>query len=133
MKGVSEIAREGKIFAIVVRRAASRPGTFFFTPSDFSLQLGLQIQPKGRIVERHRHKSVRKKGLEAQEVLTLFSGRIRVDLFDGGGAKLRSVVLNEGDAILLARGGHKVTFLEDARVLIIKQGPHSGDGDKEFH
>lgn len=50
MKGLTEIAGNGKIRAIVLRCGLARPGTFFPTPPGFSLQLGLQIQPKGRVV-----------------------------------------------------------------------------------
>jgi len=42
------------------------------------------------------------------------------------------VILKAGDSILLARGGHKVTVLEDAKIIEVKQGPYAGFDDKEF-
>ena len=62
----------------------------------------------------------------------LLDGRIRVELFDDDGAKLKTVVLKAGDSILLARGGHKVTVLENAKIIEVKQGPYAGFDDKEF-
>jgi hypothetical protein len=36
MKGLTEIIKDGEIFAIVLRREYSRPGPNFFTPGEFS-------------------------------------------------------------------------------------------------
>ena len=133
MKNPSEIVKDGKIQAILVRGKSSGRGSAFFTPDDFSQQLGLLVHPKGRVVERHRHKPGRGSIVRTQEVLVVLEGKMRVDLFDDAGEKLKSVVLKAGDSILLARGGHKVTFLEKARILAVKQGPFGGPEEKEFY
>ncbi len=132
MKGLSKIERDGEIYAILLRKAFSKPGPSFFTPGEFSQQLGLLVHPKGKIVHRHRHKLVKREIFRTQEVLVLQAGRIRIELFDDDGDKLKTVSLAAGDAILLARGGHKVTVLEDARMIEVKQGPYAGFDDKEF-
>ncbi|MHB8055750.1 MAG: cupin domain-containing protein [Candidatus Aminicenantales bacterium] len=132
MKGLTEIVKDGEIFAIVLRREYSRPGPSFFTPGEFSQQLGLLVHPKGRVVKRHRHKLVKREILRTQEVLVLLAGKIRVELFDDMGLKLKTVILKDGDSILLAQGGHKVTILENAKIIEVKQGPYAGFDDKEF-
>jgi len=132
MKGLTQITKGGHIFAIVLRRGFSHPGPNFFTPGEFSQQLGMLIHPKGKVVKRHRHKLVKREIFRTQEVLVLLDGRIRVELFDDDGEKLKTLLMKPGDAILLARGGHKVKVLEDAKMIEVKQGPYAGFDDKEF-
>ncbi|MBN1938049.1 MAG: hypothetical protein JW843_00580 [Candidatus Aminicenantes bacterium] len=132
MKGLAEIKKNGELFALIIRREFSRPGPNFFTPGEFSQQLGLLVHPKGRIVKRHRHKLVKREIFRTQEVLVLLEGKIRVELYDDERAKLKTVILKSGDSILLAQGGHKVTVLEDSKIIEVKQGPYAGFDDKEF-
>jgi hypothetical protein len=132
MKGLIEIARDGHIYAIVLRKEFSNPGPNFFTPGEFSQQLGLLAHPTGKVVKRHRHKLVKREIFRTQEVLVLLEGKIRIELFDDAGAKLRTLILAPGETILLARGGHKVTVLDDAKIIEVKQGPYAGFDDKEF-
>jgi hypothetical protein len=132
MKGLTRIEKDGDIYAIVLRKDFSAPGPSFFTPGEFSQQLGMLIHPKGKTVKRHRHKLVKREIFRTQEVLLLLEGRIRVELFDDDGAPLRNVIMKPGDTILLARGGHKVKVLDDAKIIEVKQGPYAGFDDKEF-
>jgi cupin fold WbuC family metalloprotein len=132
MKGLIRIAKGKDIYAIVLRREFTNSGPNFFTPGEFSQQLGMLIHPKGKIVKRHRHKLVKREIFRTQEVLVLLEGKIRVELFDDEGDKLKTLILKPGDAILLAQGGHKVKVLEDAKIIEVKQGPYAGFDDKEF-
>jgi len=132
MKRHLEIKKGGHVYAIVLRRDYASPGPSFFTPGEFSQQLGILVYPKGKIVKRHRHKLVKREIFRTQEVLHLLEGKVRVDLFDDDGAALKSVILQPGDSVLLARGGHEVKFLKDARIIEVKQGPYAGYDDKEF-
>lgn len=131
-KLVQKIEQGGDIFAIILRRHFSRPGVHFFTPGEFSQQLGMLVHDKGKVVERHRHKLVRREILRTQEVLVILQGKIRIQVYNNQGELLRTVVLKEGDSILLATGGHRVEVLEKARILEVKQGPYAGFEDKEY-
>lgn len=132
MKGLTQILKNGEIYAILLRRDFSNPGPNFFTPGEFSQQLGMLIHPKGKVVKRHRHKLVKREIFRTQEVLVLLEGKIRVELFDDDGEKIKTLLMKPGDAILLARGGHKVNVLESAKMIEVKQGPYAGFDDKEF-
>jgi hypothetical protein len=132
MKGLTRITEGGHLYAIVLRKEFVRPGPNFFTPGEFSQQLGMLIHPKGKVVKRHRHKLVKREIFRTQEVLVLLAGRVRVELFNDDGAPLKAVLMKPGDAILLARGGHLVKVLEDAKIIEVKQGPYAGFDDKEF-
>ena len=43
---------------------------------------------------------------------------------------LESRVLNAGDVILLAQGGHGFEVLEEVEMIEVKQGPYAGESDK---
>jgi hypothetical protein len=43
---------------------------------------------------------------------------------------LESRVLNQGDVVLLAYGGHGFEMLEDSEMIEVKQGPYAGEMDK---
>lgn len=127
-----KIEQRGHVFAIVIRRGFSKPGVHFFTPGEFSQQLGMLVHAKGKVVDRHRHKPVRREILRTQEVLVVLSGRIKIQIYNDEGSLLRTVILKEGDSILLATGGHRVEILKKARILEVKQGPYAGFEDKEY-
>jgi hypothetical protein len=40
-------------------------------------------------------------------------------------------MLNKGDVILLADGGHGFKMIEDSEIIEVKQGPYAGELDKE--
>jgi cupin fold WbuC family metalloprotein len=132
MKGLTRIEKDGEIYAIVLRKDYAAAGPNFFTPGEFSQQLGMLVHPRGKIVKRHRHKLVKREIFRTQEVLVLLEGRIRVELYDDDGEPLRAVLMKPGDSILLARGGHTVKVLDDAKIVEVKQGPYAGFDDKEF-
>ncbi len=132
MKGLTRIERKGEIYAIVLRKEYAKPGPSFFTPGEFSQQLGMLVHPKGKEVKRHRHKLVKREIFRTQEVLLLLEGKVRVDICTDEGEKIRTLILRPGDAVLLARGGHSVKVLENSKMIEVKQGPYAGADDKEF-
>ena len=133
MKNIETIQMGDRIFALVLRSEYDEPGPNFFTPPEFSQQLGMLVHKKGKIVERHKHKRVKREIFQTQEVLVLLRGKIQVDLYDDGSKLLKSIILHPGDSILLAQGGHRVEVLEDSKLIEIKQGPYAGVDEKEFY
>jgi mannose-6-phosphate isomerase-like protein (cupin superfamily) len=132
MENIEKIMDKDKIYAIVLRKGFNMAGANFFTPSEFSQQLGMLIHEKGKIVERHRHKLVKREIFRTQEVLVLLEGKIKVDLYDDDTRLLKTVILNSGDSILLAQGGHRVQVMENAKIIEVKQGPYAGFDEKEY-
>ena len=65
-----------------------------------------------------------------QEVLVVRAGKVRVDFYDDGRNYLESRILQTGDIILLAHGGHGFKMLEPTEMIEVKQGPYCGDQDK---
>jgi cupin fold WbuC family metalloprotein len=132
MDGVEIIQEEDRIYAIIIRKEFDNPGVNFFTPEEFSQQLGVLVHKKGKTVERHRHKLIPREITSTQEVLLILEGKLKVDLFDDEGKTLKSLIMTAGSAILLARGGHRIEILEDSKIIEVKQGPYAGYDDKEF-
>jgi mannose-6-phosphate isomerase-like protein (cupin superfamily) len=120
----------GVEFAIIVRSGFNEPGIHFFTPGDFSQQLGYMRRPAGHVIEPHVHNSVHRSVHFTREALFLRRGRLRVDFYTDDGDYVESRELEAGDVILLAAGGHGFEALEEIEMIEVKQGPYIGDADK---
>jgi hypothetical protein len=111
-------------------RDFDRPGIHFITPGGFSQQLAYMRHPAGKVIQAHFHNPVCRDVQYTQEVLFLKRGRLRVDFFDKSQKYLESRILESGDVILLATGGHGFEVLEEIEMIEVKQGPYAGDQDK---
>jgi len=118
------------LLALILRAKYHAEGIQFFTPNDFSQQLGYMNRPKGYVIPPHVHNPVTREVHFTKEVLLIRSGKIRVDFYDEEQNYLESRVLNQGDVLLLAFGGHGFEMLEASEIIEIKQGPYAGDADK---
>src|SRR6185436_2075732 len=103
----------------------------FFTPDDFSQQLGYLPHAKGNIIKPHLHKESKREVFFTHEVLFIKKGSVRVNLYDPNKVYIGSETINTGDFILLCGGGHGFEILEDTAMVEIKQGPYLGLEDKE--
>ena len=127
---IVRIENNGELLAIIIKHNFSATGIKFFTPSDFSQQLAYMHHPAGKVIEPHVHNPVSREVHFTQEVLLLKRGRLRVDFFDQDQNYLESRILEPGDVILLASGGHGFEALEEIEMIEVKQGPYAGDADK---
>ncbi len=118
------------ILAIILKSTFFNNGISFFTPDDFSQQLGYMNRPAGYKIDPHVHNHVERKVTLTQEVLFIRSGKIRVDFFSDEKEYLQSSILTQGDVILLAAGGHGFEIIDNAEIIEVKQGPYCGDADK---
>ena len=87
--------------------------------------------PVGKNIEPHVHNPIQREVTLTQEVLLIRKGKLRVDFYDGGRRYLESRILQSGDAILLASGGHGFHVIDDVEMIEVKQGPYAGDADKQ--
>jgi len=127
---IENISCDGRILAILLRSNFSEPGIKFFTPDEYSQQLAYMNRPKGYVIQPHIHNSVPRQVQFTKEVLFIKSGKVRVDFYDDEQTYLESRILNAGDVILLAFGGHGFEMLEASEIIEVKQGPYAGDADK---
>ncbi len=127
---IETIKTGDQLLAVIISRDFHEPGIHFFTPNDLSQQLAYMRHPAGKVIEPHVHNPVSRNVHFTQEVLLIKRGRLRVDFYDDTQAYLESRVLEEGDVILLATGGHGFEVLEEIEMIEVKQGPYAGDQDK---
>lgn len=122
---------KNKLLAIIIRASFDKDGITFFTPDDFSQQLAFMKHPLGKIIEPHVHNFLKREVHFTQEVLLLRKGKLRVDFYGENKTYVESCILQAGDVILLASGGHGFEVLEEVEMFEIKQGPYAGEKDKK--
>jgi hypothetical protein len=127
---IESIRHLGRELAVILRSSFKSDGIRFFTPSDYSQQLGYMNRPAGYVIPPHVHKQLAREVHFTKEVLFIKSGRVRVDFYDDTQIYLESRILNKGDVILLAFGGHGFEMMEASEIIEVKQGPYAGDFDK---
>ena len=128
---IEKLSHNGLMLALIVRTTYSRDGIHFFTDESNTQQLGYMKRPSGYKIPPHVHRPVRRHVDYTEEVLFVRSGSLRVDFYDDQKTYIESRILNAGDVVLLARGGHGFEMLEEAEIVEVKQGPYAGEGDKE--
>ncbi len=127
---IERIIENDVLLAIIIRTDFNSKGIEFFTPDNFSQQLGYMNRPKGYVIEPHRHNLVSREVVQTQEVLFVKSGKVRVDFYNDAQQYIESRILIQGDVILLAAGGHGFEMLEASEMIEVKQGPYIGEKDK---
>jgi len=127
---IERICHKDRLLSIIIRSSFKTDGIEFFTPNDFSQQLAYMKRPKNYAISPHVHNEVARQVVLTNEVLFVKSGRIQIDFYDVNKEYLESRILNAGDVILLAYGGHGLTMLEESEIIEVKQGPYAGEADK---
>lgn len=127
---INRIIHADKELAVIIRRSFHKDGIEFLTPSTYSQQLGYMNRPAGHVIPPHVHNPVVREVQYTKEVLFVRSGRVRVDFYSDEQDYLESTILEAGDVILLAFGGHGFEMLEPTEMIEVKQGPYAGDQDK---
>lgn len=118
------------MLALILRSSYHAQGIKFFTPNEFSQQLGYMNRPRGYVIPPHVHNPVAREVQYTKEVLFIKTGKVRVDFYDDDQNYLESRVLCQGDIVLLAFGGHGFEMIEDSEIIEVKQGPYCGEADK---
>lgn len=127
---IETISHFNTVLSTIIRREFRRIGIEFFTSNDDSQQLGYMNRPEDYIIPPHSHNLVPREVHYTQEVLFIKSGKVRVDFYSKEQEYITSRILNQGDVILLADGGHGFKMLEQSEIIEVKQGPYCGEMDK---
>ena len=128
---VEKIVHSQLHLAVILRHSFDCDGIHFLTPDSFSQQLGYMKRPLGYAIAPHDHNLVPRTIEWTQEVLFIKSGIVRLDLYAPESREyLESRVLETGDVVLLAHGGHGLVMLKESEIIEVKQGPYAGEADK---
>jgi hypothetical protein len=131
MKSIEPIWDGQTLLAYVVRADATAATTSFFTGDDASFQAGFVVYEAGGSVVPHVHLPIVRTVSGTSELLLVRRGRCIVDLYSEDRAFVASRQLGTGDLVLAIRGGHGFRMIEDTVLFEIKQGPYSGQAEKE--
>lgn len=118
------------MIALIIPATYSSEKIEFFTPGTFSQQLGFLPHKAGDTIQEHVHNLCTRQIQYTQETLLIRRGKVKISFFTDDKKYLTERILQTGDVILLASGGHGFEFLEDTDMIEIKQGPYCGDQDK---
>lgn len=127
---IERIVHKELELALIIRHSFRKDGIEFFTPGTYSQQIGYMNRPTGYVIPPHVHNPVVREVQYTKEVLFIKSGRLRVDFYSDDQEYLESSILESGDVIMLAYGGHGFEMLEPTEIIEVKQGPYAGDQDK---
>ena len=128
---IEYVKDKNNILAIIIRESFSKEGIEFFTPDDYSLQVGYMKRPKGYHIKPHIHYQIPRTVNTLQEVLLIKKGKVRVDFYDAQKKYLISEILLKGDLIILVSCGHGFSMSEESEIIEVKQGPYMEEKDKE--
>ena len=78
--GVEKIMDGNTIIAIILRKNIKVDGVKFFTPREYSQQLGVLVHKKGKYVSPHKHRQIKRNIVHTQEVLFIVYGMVKVKL-----------------------------------------------------
>lgn len=124
---IKEIIKNSIVLARLVPDDAWQDGLNFYSNDEDYIQVGAWGYDSGKELLAHIHNSVERKVLWTQEVLYIRSGSIKAKIYDTDENFVEEVVASKGDTLILLRGGHGYTILEDGtQVLEIKNGPYVG-------
>lgn len=127
---IERIYSSKEILAIIIRSDYNKDGIEFFTPNDFSQQLAYMNRPAGYKIAPHVHNKVQREVFYTQEVLLIKKGKVKIDFYDNDKNYIETRILETGDVIMLASGGHGFEVLEPTEMIEVKQGPYAGENDK---
>ena len=127
---IEQVFDNKKLLSVIIRANYKSEGIEFFTPDNYSQQLAYMNRGKDYVIPPHVHNAVKRDVQFTQEVLVIKSGKVRVDYYSDDKNYLESRILNQGDVVLLAYGGHGFEMIEDSEIIEVKQGPYAGEIDK---
>ena len=128
---IERIKYANEDIAIIIKKGYKPESLEFLTPENYNQQLGIMKCIKGKIIQSHIHKPIKREVIGTSEAIFICSGKVEVNLFNNNKEKVATRVLTGGDIIFLINGGHGFKMLEDSVLLEVKQGPYLGEDDKK--
>lgn len=127
---IEVLENSGILIATIIRRQYKTQGLKFITPSEHPQQLACMSHPRGKHIDAHWHPDQKREIHKTQEVLIIREGSVRVDFYDQEQKYIISKVLQAGDVLFIASGGHGFEVLEDLEMVEVKTGPYLEAKDK---
>ena len=120
------IEKNGKTIAIVFD-GTFEDGTKPVTEEFLPLQIVALKHKKGKKFVPHTHGPKKRTTEKLAEALMIFSGVVKVSVFDEINLPIEDIVLKEGEGVMIVNGGIGIEILEDAEMMEFKNGPFVED------
>jgi len=118
----------------VVNKLADTPeGRKNLLSDDSSLQVAMYkgLDPSYGFKGPHKHTPNEKVVQTTQETWFVFSGKLKINMYDLDNKKIAETILGPGDSYIYIAGGHSPEVVEEGTVFYeVKNGPYLGK-DKE--
>lgn len=128
-----EIIKDGKILARHITQEDIKPGLISFSKDDEFIQVvSWGHYEKGKYLQDHYHNKFARNADRTYEAVYVVKGSIEARLLDLDLNYVETLVVKQGEILILLESAHGYTILEeDTTVLEIKNGPFMGvDVDK---
>ncbi|MBX2873041.1 MAG: hypothetical protein KTR30_13095 [Saprospiraceae bacterium] len=121
-------SEQGDLLAVHIPAVEpNKEGSKFYSADEDYIQLATHQYPAGKIFAAHQHHPVERQATLTQEVLILQEGSMQAAIFDLEKKLVASFTMQKGDVIMLLKGGHGFTVLDDnTRFIEVKNGPYLG-------
>lgn len=121
------IEKDGLVLARLIPAGEWKNGLSFYSDEQDYIQVGTWCYARGQELPAHVHNEVTRTVLRTQEVIYVRKGKIEARIYDLAGNLFITLIVEEGDTLILLNSGHGYTILEDGtEVLEIKNGPYAG-------
>jgi hypothetical protein len=121
------IQKDGLVFAKLITGEDWKEGLSFFSEDEDYIQVGTWGYDNRKELLAHVHNEVERTVLRTQEVLYIRKGKIEAKIYDFDYNLFQTILVQEGDTLVLLNSGHGYTILEDGtQVLEVKNGPYLG-------
>ncbi len=124
MRSLRKIYIGNELVAIFLPALMEVDKVKFVTDKKNPIQVGIHQGQQGDSAAVHYHQLARKLNINStQELLYLIKGKIKVSIGPKKDRMMKTIVMNDNDGILLFDCRHGVEFLDNSRILEVKQGP----------
>jgi len=102
-------------------------------PDNEYLQISARLLKSGTKVKAHKHLPIHRESDITQEAWVILEGKVKATIFDLDDSICDEVILEDGDCLVLFRGGHSLEVLDKNTIMYeFKTGPYFGfEKDKE--
>jgi hypothetical protein len=118
------------LVCIHIKDIDSLEGKAFLTPKDLTLQTGVLFFQKNDNVQNHIHLPRSSNIKNTIEVLFIVEGCCEISIYDNEKNFIDSFISKTKDIVIFVSGGHGIRFIENTKILEIKQGPYLEEDDK---
>ena len=129
---LEDIFYKNKKLGYVIRGHLDNPGRKFPSQEEDNLQVGILNLREDEWIEPHIHKETGRKLNATHKVIFVVEGKMAFYFYNEDKKKIKEVLVEKGDLIMLMNGGFGFKALEDnTKIIEIKQGPYPGlENDK---